>query len=148
MFIVFFFFFFLAKGTWQVKKIYRNKAKLANSSKVLSCKFLVFFPITDSLSAHKTKRRCHSSSLDEYCVFLIILIMKLESKLSLLLSFTNSLTVPPEVTDLVILKGQDKKRQILYSCWFPLPCVTMESITMVLGMEQSKSSTDLINDAY
>lgn len=57
--------FFLAKGTWQVKKIYRSKAKLANSSKVLSWKFLIFFPITASLSTHKTKRRCHTSPLDE-----------------------------------------------------------------------------------
>lgn len=57
-------FLFLAKRTWQVKRIYRSKAKLANCSKVFSCKFLIFFPIADSLSTHKTKRRCHTS-LDE-----------------------------------------------------------------------------------
>lgn len=59
------FFSLLAQGTWQVKKIYRSKAKLANGSKVLSCRFLIFFPITGSLSTHKTKRRRHTSPLDE-----------------------------------------------------------------------------------
>lgn len=50
------------------KKSMASKANLANSSKVLSCKFLVFFPITDSLWTYKTKRRCHSSSLVECCI--------------------------------------------------------------------------------
>ena len=48
-----------------MKKVYRSKAKPANSSKVLSSKFLMFFPITDSLSIHKTKRSCYTSPLDE-----------------------------------------------------------------------------------
>lgn len=148
----FVFFFFLQKEHGKWRKFIGTKQ---NWQTVQKFSLVSFWCFSQSLilSAHKTKRRCHSSSLDECCVFLIILIMKLESKLSLPLSFTNSLTVPPGDTDLVILKGEDKKDKILYSCWFLLPCVTMDSITgkreeMVLGMEQSKSSTDLINDAY
>lgn len=66
VFLLFSFFLQKEHGKWN----YRSKAKLANSSKVIFFQFLMFFLIAGSLLTRKTKRRCHTSSLDD-CSILV-----------------------------------------------------------------------------